>query len=303
MLPSDDSHAADIQQSCVEVLHKHAKTFRIASYFLPRAVRADAAIAYAFCRFVDDAVDEAKSKTCATRDLEQIEEMVCGRVAPSRLVQAYLDMCQRRQIALTPTLDLIAGARSDVDSVRLLNDDDLYLYCYRVAGTVGLIMCGVLGVTDPLALRRAIDLGIGMQITNICRDVLEDAQMDRVYLPQERLMRSGTDQATLLRSFDQPDAALSVGIGKTVSTLLGQADLFYESGEEGMRFIQGRGRFAIRVASALYRQIGVRLIRLHRGNALTGRVVVPGWQKLLVVSAVVYRLLRRNTVQKPLLVG
>ena len=282
----------NITSACIQILKQHAKTFRLASYLLPPQMRDDAAIAYAFCRLVDDTVDDADSEARAAVELGAIEDMVLGLVPSTPLVSAYLDMCRRRNIELTPTLHLIGGARSDLSLVRVEDDAQLFRYCYQVAGTVGLIMCGIMGVTDRTALQRAVDLGIAMQLTNICRDVLEDAKMDRVYLPQQRLLSNGSDQATLIAHVRNPSDALTRSVASTVSELLIKADHHYQSATLGMRFLSGRVRLSIMVASSLYRQIGVRLLRLHRGNALLGRVVVPKWQKLTLTFAAIVRYLR-----------
>src|SRR5690606_23084968 len=135
----------------------------------------------------DDTVDEADDENEARQRLVLIEEMLGGTRAPSPIVAAYIALMEAADIGLAPARDLIAGARSDLQAVRMRTDEEFLQYCYRVAGTVGLMMCGVLGVRDVGARRHAIDLGIAMQMTNICRDVLEDAKRDRVYLPEGRL--------------------------------------------------------------------------------------------------------------------
>jgi phytoene synthase len=137
------------------------------------------------------------------------------------------------------------------------------------------MMCGVIGVTQARALPFAIDLGVGMQLTNICRDVLEDAHRQRVYLPADRLAAAGTSQAALLARAGAPRAVAAV-----VNDLLLLAEQHYDSAQQGMRYIPTRPRAAIAAASRMYRAIGWRL-RDRGGDALQGRTFVPGPHKAL----------------------
>ncbi|MEO0603436.1 MAG: squalene/phytoene synthase family protein, partial [Myxococcota bacterium] len=177
----------------------------------------------------------------------------------------------------------------DLDLVRVADDAELFRYGYGVAGTVGLLMCGVLGVEDEAAYARAVDLGIAMQITNICRDVKEDAVRGRVYLPADRLRAAGVDPEALVTGEADPAAVASV-----VGDLFEVADQFYQSGDECLRAIPMPARGAILVASRVYRAIGTRLGRRHAYNALHGRTVVPVSQRLwLALGSVVQLLLPR----------
>lgn len=268
------------------VLGRNGKSFRFASAFLPRGVADDAAILYAFCREVDDAVDEAPSAEEARRAGARLAEELSGDAAPRLAVAAFLQLAARRGIDLRYARDLLAGVRADAEGpVRIFDDDELLTYGYRVAGTVGAMMCPLLGVDDPRALPSAIDLGIAMQITNICRDVLEDLRHDRVYLPATRLRAAGLEPDDLVRG-DVDRAALA----SVVRDLLRLADRFYDRGDAGMRFIPLRARVAILVASRVYREIGVRLLERHGGDPLHGRTVVPLAGKLVAALRAVLAL-------------
>jgi phytoene synthase len=154
------------------------------------------------------------------------------------------------------------------------DDDELLRYCYRVASTVGLMMCAVLGVREPSAFPHAVDLGVAMQLTNICRDVREDARMGRVYLPASRLEAAGLTPDDLLQDRVDREA-----LARVVADLLHLADRYYASADAGMRWIPARARTAIVVASRVYRAIGVKLRR--RGcDAWSGRTVVGGVEKV-----------------------
>ena len=138
-------------------------------------------------------------------------------------------------------------------------------------------MCGV-SATHPHATEHAIRLGLAMQITNICRDVLEDARMGRVYLPADVLKHHGLTQEDILGLNPSPEK-----ITHTVRELLTLADQLYEQGRAGFRYIPWRARFTIHVAAAVYQQIGWRLRRVHGCNPMHGRTVVPMWEKIRAI--------------------
>lgn len=264
----------NIQQQSRAILNHHSRSFSWAATFLPPDRRDEAALLYAFCRRVDDAVDEAPDDEAAAENVRRINAELAGRAEPDELMGGFLQMADRRGVDLQAARELVAGVASDTGTVLLPDDRALIRYCYRVAGTVGLMMCPVIGVDDPRAVPFAIDLGIGMQLTNICRDVLEDADRGRVYLPQTRLKLMGTGQQSLLDGDVRPDRLAPI-----VRDLLDLADRYYASADRGMRYIPARSRLAILAASRIYRAIGVRLRRTHGANPLHGRTVVPAWQK------------------------
>lgn len=264
------------------IFSHHAKTFRAASVFLSPEQQDDAAIAYAFCRLVDDAVDEAENLEVAKLELNRLEASLNEGMGDD-IVVAYRQLAFRCGFGLEPAFDLIRGARSDLERVRVENDQELLTYCYRVAGTVGLMMCGILGVTDSRAKEHAVDLGIAMQLTNICRDVLEDARRDRIYLPGARLRQAGTTaQAVLEESELPPEGSRSqvvLATASVVDDLLRLADEKYSSGLAGFRYLPARPRLAIQVASHLYRNIGLKLRSARRCNPFLGRVSLSSWYK------------------------
>lgn len=257
-----------IIESSRDVLSEKARSFRWAAQFLTPEVHDDAALLYAFCRLVDDTADLATDVDEAFDGLEAIEDEISGRATPRPMLRAFLEMSERRSLDLDCAIELIKGVRSDLDEVIIPDDVHLLRYCYRVAGTVGLMMCAVLGVHDRKAHPFALDLGVGMQLTNICRDVAEDARMGRVYLPATRLRREGVSPEQLIEG----DVSRE-DVSRVVLDLLDMADWYYQSADLGMRFIPRRERLAILVASRVYRSIGVKL-RANDGDALAGRTIV-----------------------------
>ena len=256
------------------VMATKARTFHLASRLLPREVQDDAALVYAFCRTVDDAADEAESTAVAAQALDRLEAELVGDLPPRPLLREFRDLAVRLDLPLASARELIRGVRSDLGAVRVADDAELIRYCYRVASTVGLMMCAVLRVRTRDALPHAVDLGVAMQLTNIARDVAEDAARGRVYLPTVRLQRRGVDPAALIAG-----TADRGGIAQVVAEVLDLADEYYRSADSGMRDIPWRPRQAILVASRTYRAIGVRL-RRHSCDALAGRTTVPFPEKV-----------------------
>lgn len=257
------------------VLAHHARSFRLAATFLPRAAADEAAVTYAFCRLVDDLADEAPDRETAARDLALVDDELSGRSVPRPLIAAYLKVAHSRGVPVAAARELLNGMLTDLDEVRVADDGELVRYCYRVAGTVGLMMCGVLGVTADEALHPAIDLGIGMQLTNICRDVLEDAQRGRVYLPASRLAAVGLSHDDVLDVTLADDLDRRARLAKVVAELLELAEGAYHRAFHGMHHIPARPRTAILVAATLYRDIGLRLRDVHGSDAIHGRTMVP----------------------------
>ncbi|MEQ1501692.1 MAG: squalene/phytoene synthase family protein, partial [Myxococcota bacterium] len=157
------------------VLERHARTFSAAAALLAPDTRDEIATLYAFCRTVDDLADDGADRAGLDRVVDELD----GHEPPSPLVAAMLAL----PVPVSAARQLVDGVRSDLGEVRLPDVDALIRYAYQVAGTVGLMVCPLLGVVDPVAWPFAIDLGVGMQLSNIARDVGEDAGRGRVYLP------------------------------------------------------------------------------------------------------------------------
>jgi phytoene synthase len=267
-----------VMEECRAILSRHARSFRWASLFLPKRVRDDAVVLYAFCRELDDAVDNAPDRESARKALSRIIDALHQRSPVEPIAALFKASASRLGIDLLHVKYLIEGIDSDLGAVRIRDDAELLKYCYRVASTVGLMMCSVLRVVDRRGLPHAIDLGIAMQLTNICRDVAEDANRDRVYLPAQSLERLGLSQSSLVQNSAEPEKVAAV-----VRQLLALAEQYYRSADRGMRYIPYRPRLAIIVASRVYRAIGRSLLRRHDGNPFCRRAIVPWHEKLFWV--------------------
>ncbi len=233
-------------------MRRNGKSFWFASRFLARQTAADAGILYAFCRTMDDLADESRDSGAVNRlrqtriDLERGQSGEPGTAA-------FLQLASCRQLPLEVADHLIQSFLCDVETpLQIGTEEDLIRYCFGVAGTVGLLMSPILGAVDREARRHAIDLGIAMQMTNIARDVLEDARNGRRYLPGSWL---GDLTPQQIASQETARPAVSVAIGR----LLLLADAFYSSARLGFAFIPAPNRTAIQVAASVYREIGVQL--------------------------------------------
>ena len=260
-----------------QVLAKHGVTFNFAGRFLSRDQLQDAAKLYALCRQIDDIADEADDASLARSQLQAVHAAItCSAEIP------YLDDNPRLVLskkALTPLEHLLEGVIQDTFPVSVQTITELIDYCYKVAGSVGLMMCDVLNVDDKRAFPYAVSLGIAMQLTNICRDVVEDANNTRVYLPIELIGNVSCEQIT------NPDDTLKLVLQEAVSELLEIADHHYRYAYEGLVFLPLRARVAILVAGQAYREIGKKLKRTNRLDLWDGRVTTSRIEKILVASS------------------
>ncbi len=274
------------RQSCREMTRHHAKTFYFASHVLPAQKRSDAYAVYAFCRYVDDQIDLAPDEGARLRafaDLSHLlhsvyasegdqHEACFGASLP--WVHAFRETVHRRSIPPAYFEDLLAGVEMDRGRVRLRNWEELDRYCYHVAGVVGLIMVHVMTEPAPELLKPARDLGTAMQLTNILRDIAEDWQRDRLYLPAEELEKFGlTDE-------DIAQKRLGESFRAMMRYQIGRARAYYSYADVGIPGLPNDGsRFCARLMSTLYSAI---LDEIERANydIFRGRVHVSLARKL-----------------------
>ena len=278
MLISDKAKSIE---PAVSVLAHHGKSFRFAGRFLDKRQLVDCARLYRFCRFVDDLVDEASDTDAAQRELDRLKNDLELNLSTTPVIQDFIDLATQCQMQSDVISELIRGIESDLQPALIENDAGLLRYCYRVAGTVGLLMCDVLGVCDPKAKAHAIDLGIGMQLTNIARDIKEDAEMGRCYVPSQWLGEF-SPQGLVESSTSESEVAIG-----SVQRLLSLAENFYESGRAGLRFLPPRARQGIKIAASVYREIGL-LIAKRGFDVYSGRVYVSLPRKIQVALGALF---------------
>ena len=291
--------AAADRAACRALLRNGSRTFFAASHLLPRRIREPATALYAFCRLADDAVDLGEGDDCRRRTLERLRERLDrayrGEPLPLPADRAFADTVRGFSIPRELPSALIEGLAWDTEGRRYETLGDLHAYAARVAGTVGVMMALVMGTRDAGALARACDLGAAMQLTNIARDVGEDAALGRLYLPLAWLRESGID----------PDAWLaaphfSPAIGAVVARLLAEADRLYRSSESGIADLPRACRPGIRAARLLYAEIG-RAVARREYDSVTARARVPGPRKarLLMQAATPRRHVHADLSQRP----
>lgn len=262
-----------------------SKTFRLAGRLLPRELLEDAAGVYAFCRHADDRVDAPGATLGDLDPLARVLDATFGGGplppdAPPAL-RAFAEVVARRGLPRAPFDAMLEGFRWDLEGRTYETLDELEAYCVRVAGTVGVSMAHLMGARDGAALARAVDLGVAMQLTNVCRDVGEDARRGRTYLPQAALRRSGAPDPRALRAWDPR-------LAPVVEQLLARADALYRSAEAGISALPAAYRPAIGAARGLYAEIG-ELLRERGGDGYSARAVVPPARKVVVALGAAVR--------------
>jgi phytoene synthase len=263
-----------------QILAAGSKSFALAVRLLPAHCRQDAAVVYAYCRRADDRVDLAAPglAAVAVAALErELAGLYAGAPQDDPVLAAFQEVVGRRQIPRQAFDDLLAGFAMDArpGPMSIATWDELHRYCYRVAGTVGVMMCHVMGASDQARLRPAAALGMAMQLTNIARDVGEDWARGRIYLPRELL---GTDLTPGPPMSEPARAALSAAL----PALLALARTLYQEADAGIDALPGRCAVAVRAARLIYSAIGDRLAA-QAHDVTAPRAIVPAWRKLVLL--------------------
>jgi len=263
--------------TCREITSVASKTFYLASLFLnPERRRAVWAV-YAVCRTADDIVDRTAPPAERLAAIDALERKLLDALsgnASEPIFLAYADAAARYDIPLDPALALLRGARMDVTVRRYATFEELCDYCYLVASTVGLLVSPILGFASPEALEYGITLGRAMQLTNILRDVGEDALMGRIYLPAEDLQRFGyPEQAIFEGVVDEPFTEMMRFQIERVRALYAQA-------EPGIALLAPESRYTVKLALSLYSRI-LRSIEQNRYDVFTKRAYVPLRSKIV----------------------
>jgi phytoene synthase len=266
-------------EHCRAVVREHGRTFYFASHFLPPRRRDAISAAYAYCRIADDIVDRAPrtGMAAASAALDRWEGELDAPMHP--VAVAFTVARERYAIPCQAARDLIAGVRMDLDPPRYETWDDLRLYCYRVAGTVGLMAAPVFGCREDEALAQAVDLGIAMQLTNILRDVGEDARAGRLYLPLEDLAAFGCDPERIVEG--RPEGRFT-GLMRFE---IARARALYASGLRGVPALIPAGQVTTLAAAHLYAKI-LNRIEEQGYDVFSRRAYVSHPRKLRAMPAV-----------------
>ena len=228
-------------------LEKHGKSFYWASFFLPNKNKDAASELYSICRYFDDLAD--KATTDQSEKLKSEFEQICNNV--EHPINKFF---KSNNIPIQILGDLIQGLIQDQKLVRIQTEKDLIEYSYQVAGTVGLMMQPLILVKNKDANKHAVDLGIAMQLTNIARDIYEDAIMNRVYLPKEWLKEISIEH---LKSDSTEE--IQTQMSAILRKLIDLSEIYYQNGFSGMKYIPIKTRLAIFFAAKIYRAIGMKI--------------------------------------------
>jgi phytoene synthase len=262
---------------CRAMTRAHAKSFYFSSIALPRAKKEAAFAVYAFCRFADDLLDEdlAPGKAVSRAKLrELLGSLFGGRETGMPFAAAFSLTVERYRIPIGLFEELIEGVCMDSGPVRIRNFKELHLYCYRVASVVGLMMSRIFGLEDERGNERAIEMGVAMQLTNILRDVREDLELDRIYLPADELERFGIS-GDFLRA-----GRVNGPWRQFMKFQIERARSYYRSGEAGIPLLAPDGsQLTVAIMSSVYSGI---LDEIERADydVFKGRVHVRFARKL-----------------------
>jgi phytoene synthase len=269
-------------RSCYDITRKHSRSFFLSSQLLPAEKRRAIHALYAFCRTSDDLVDLPQVN--AMQALAAWVGLVHAPKPPpdNAVLLAWHDTLKRYDVPSTLPDELLAGIAMDLTVDRYATFDDLWLYCYRVASVVGLISMQIIGYSEGAA-NYAIKLGVALQLTNILRDVGEDARRGRVYLPSEDLKRFGLSADDILNG--RRDEAFR----SLMRFEIERAHCLYEAAWPGIALLHRDGQLAIAAAAEIYRGI---LGKIHQSdyNVYQRRAYVPLAHKLLLLWRARWRL-------------
>jgi 15-cis-phytoene synthase len=265
--------------ACRQLMRGGSKTFFAASLLLPSRVRAPASALYAYCRLADDAIDMGADPMAEMQLLQsRLDAIYQGRPGSADADRALCQVVHRFAIPRELLDGLLDGFLWDAQGKHYETLADVQAYGARVAGTVGAMMALVMGTHSATAVARACELGVAMQLTNIARDVGEDARNGRLYLPREWLREAGVDADAWLQN-----PVFNPGIARVTERLLDAAERLYERAEHGISELPMDCRPAIQAARLVYAEIGHQLAR-NGLDSVNRRTVVRKRRKLTLIA-------------------
>jgi phytoene synthase len=257
----------------------YSKSFYFSASLLPREKKWATFALYGFCRYIDNLSDNpnGRSPEQIRKTLQAIksELKMAYQTGNSEhpVIKPFIAVALHYHIPIKYPLELIKGVWMDTHITRYQTFDDLYLFCYRVAGVVGLMMTHILGYKNEQALHYAEKLGIAMQLTNILRDIKEDKQVGRLYLPIDELMQFGCSEENIVRE------KMTNNFRNLMQFQIKRAHSYYEDANKGIPMLEKHAQFAIYSASKIYRTI-LRKLEIRNYNPFLGRVYVSKSRKI-----------------------
>jgi phytoene synthase len=287
--PVRESQLATAYSVCRSVTRRAAKNFYYGFLVLPRHKRQALSAVYAFMRHCDDISDDPGLNVSERRQrlaawLQDLHRALSGEVSDDAVLIALADTVQKFKIPVGLLEQLANGTGMDLEEtsecasgIRYQTFDDLYLYCYRVASVVGLICIQIFGYRDPFAEELAERCGVAFQLTNIIRDVKEDAAMGRVYLPEDDLLRFGRSAAELSNGFDP------VRFRPVLQMEADRAYEFYRAADQLLPLIDEDSQPALWVLVTIYRRLLDKIVR-RKYNVFRGRIRLTTGEKLGILA-------------------
>ena len=261
------------------LMRKHGKTFYWASLFLDKSKMQSIYSIYSFCRKVDDMVDEAKNPDMAKKRLFVfMDAWKKGKSHP--VINLLRDIPKEKWPNQRLFKNFLNGQMSDIKFSSFKSDKSLIVYCYQVAGTVGLMVCDIFGVKDKKMRYFAIDLGIAMQLVNISRDIYEDSLRNRVYLPESLI---GKYKA---KEIANPNKDIAKKIDVARKHIIELANVYFESASRAIDHLPSGASLAVKLASNLYQQIGYQLMSIQYTHK-EKRCYVSNFNKLLITLSII----------------
>ena len=284
----------DAYNYCRKISRDHAKTFYLASMFLPKKQQNPIFAIYALLRTVDDVVDMAEDKLKAglitsdeiSKMLEgwksRLKACYAGKHDNDPIMMAWQDTLKSYTIPIDLPLDLMDGVAMDIEFKPFETFDELYVYCYKVAAVVGLMTSEIFGYRDKQALQHAIELGIAMQLTNILRDIGEDVDRGRIYLPLEDLRRFNYSKEEFMQK------RINDNFINLMKFQIERARGYYRSSEKGIPMLEKQARFAVCISSVNYGNI-LSAIESNNYDAFSKRAYRSFYQKISTIPYVWYK--------------
>ena len=252
----------------------YAKSFNWAGFFLPKKTYKNCSYLYDFCRVIDNIADDEDEIEIKKMKFQKFVNDFKQKNFEDPIIQNMWNIINEFNISLEIIYDLFDGIESDIkQNVKIDTRKDLLIYCYRVAGTVGLMMAKILKVSKKQSLKSAIDLGIAMQLPNISRDVIEDSKKNRSYIN---------------------------GNFEEINSTIKLADTFYKNSFYSIREIPLSFRFSILVARRVYRKIGYKILKkkTFENYSKSGKIYVSNFEKVLETILSIYDLIILSLLNK-----
>lgn len=291
----NDTELRQAYSHCREITRRHAKTFYLATRFLPREKQRSIFAIYGICRYLDDLVDEAEDLLLMEKiSIENVQHNLdffrenllsayAGIDRSDPVLTAFSDVLRKYRIPIRLPFELMEGVMMDLQKTRYRNFDELYTYSYKVASVVGLMTSEVFGYSNEAALQYAIDLGIAMQLTNILRDTGEDLGKNRIYLPQDELELFGISEQQLF------EAHIDKNFIQFMRFQVARARRYYLSADKGISMLSRDSRLPVYLARENYSKI-LNKIEQNNYQVFSDRAYLNTTEKLYIVPKLFYKM-------------